>query len=524
MPMQPTTIPAPTGGLNAVDNLASMPATDALRMINIIPTPYGCTVRKGYKRHQAAALFDGPVSSMFTHALDDGSIRIYAFTDHDVYGIEAMGAAGAWGLSLSPAPWEGLNFANSAGVHFVAFNGADDGIWVEPDGNVERLTAGDGTTKGTWSGVNPDKLVAPVTHQRRLWAIEANTTRGWYLPADSIYGVANYFDFGPHFKRGGALAKLAAWSSDMGVGSDDQLVAISTEGDVAVFGGTDVSDSTKWELRGVYYIGRPPAGRRFTTNIGGDLYVVTSAGIVSMASVLTSTKVNITSDTTFSRKIQYMLNGLFQGLEQLPGWELQYYPEQNLLYLNIPGVYEAGSGQLVCSYVNGSWCTFSGMDARAWVQAKGRLYFAGRSGGVYEAGTGDTDDASYVGTGGRNVISVCQQAYTSFGSLTNHKQIGMYRPIFLAGQPPGIDSNISYDYRDARTLSATAAVPSLAGSPVWDTSYWDTASWGTQQNLYRGWIGAEGMGLVASLSLALSTGAETTWVGTDFTFNSGGVL
>ena len=45
---------------------------------------------------------------------------------------------------------------------------------------------------------------SPLTaHQKRMWFVQKNTTRGWYLPPDQIYGTAKYFDFGPLMTMGG---------------------------------------------------------------------------------------------------------------------------------------------------------------------------------------------------------------------------------------------------------------------------------------------------------------------------------
>ena len=56
---QYTTVASPIGGLNAYDNLAAMPATDAIRMNNIVPTPYGCLVRKGYQEYATGNIVTG---------------------------------------------------------------------------------------------------------------------------------------------------------------------------------------------------------------------------------------------------------------------------------------------------------------------------------------------------------------------------------------------------------------------------------------------------------------------------------
>ena len=38
---------------------------------------------------------------------------------------------------LTNARWQHINFPNAAGVNLVAVNGADDLIWIKPDGTIE---------------------------------------------------------------------------------------------------------------------------------------------------------------------------------------------------------------------------------------------------------------------------------------------------------------------------------------------------------------------------------------------------
>ncbi len=518
-----TSVASPVGGLNAYDNLAAMPSTDAIRMINFVPTTYGCVVRKGSQKY--AAGMGNAISSLLYYAAIDGTSKFFAVAGSNLYDISNSGIVSTPLLTNlhTPSTWQSVNFANSAGAHLVACNGFDNPIWYTKANGLQRLSFGNGTDSGTWAGVDPAKLIQFTVHQRRLWGVQVDSTLGWFLPADSVYGTANLFDFGPFFKRGGYLAALGTWSADLGAGSDDQLVAISSEGEAAVFAGTNVADSTAWKLRGVYFIGRPPTGRRFFANVGGDLLILTEVGIVAMSTVLTSTTVNVSSNTAYSKKVQFLLNKLTQDFRTVPGWCITFFPSTNLLYVNIPSVYSNGYGQLVSNYVNTSWTTFSGLNATCWIETSFGQFFGTPDGTVYRAWIGKKDLVELDGSGGKPIVAACQQAYTSFQLPAIQKQVGMYRLVLLGNYKIAYSSKLSYDYTepffeyvDSNNRMDTAA--------YWDSALWDMSLWSGEASAQLDWRSALGLGVAVSLSFTINSTVDTTWVSTDFTYKAGGPL
>lgn len=515
------TLPSPTGGLNVYDNLATMPAVDAVVLNNLVAQPYGCMVRKGYIQYSTG--YPSSVDSIALFAKQDGSYKLYAWSNDSLFDATTSGAVGAALLTgLSNAWWNSITFANAAGVHMLSFNGVDDPIWITTAG-VARITAGGGTS-GTWSGVNPNTIVQATVHQRRVWGVQASTTYGWYLPADSVFGVANYFDFGPFFKRGGYLQALTTWTVDSGSGMDDKLVAISSQGEVAVFSGTDVSDSTKWALVGVFYIGTPVAGRRFFTNVAGDVYLLTLTGVVSLATLVTSTQVNLSSDNAYSKKIQYLISDLTADLGDLDGWQIEYFPAINLMFVNIPTVYYGGAGQVVNNYINGTWSTLQGMDAACWAKVDGSPYFGGNDGVLYKAWTGHKDGVLVDGSGGTNILSRAQTSYNYFDRAGLQKQIGMYRPNFLGTRVGAVGSRVLTDFETRTTLYPSGVLAAPGAASLWDVALWDDGIWSGGTVVQRQWQQATGMGVALSLELALSTDCEFTWVSTDMTLRAGGIF
>lgn len=516
-----TTISAPSGGINAFDNLATMPATDAIRLNNLIAQPYGCTVRKGYQNY--ASGMPAAVESLSSWISLAGAQKFFAFSDDKFYDISTVGPVGAPLLTgLISDFWQSVAFANAAGTHTLMFSGHDDPIWYSAAG-VQRLTLGDGIVNGTWKNVTPSTLIQATIHQKRVWAVQIDSTLGWYLPTNQVYGIAASFNFGPNFKRGGYLSTLATWTVDAGGGTNDYLVAVSSNGEAVVYGGIDVTDPSDWHLVGVFFIGQPPRGRRYFCNVAGDLYYITLIGIVSMATVVTSTQVNVAANNTYSQKIAFMLSELLQTLQDLEGWEIDFFPSQNLMIVNIPTVFSGGNGQLVANHITTAWSTFSGMDARTWHRIEGQPYFGDAEGNVWQALYGDKDGTDSTGDGGTNILSSVQQAYSSFGMMTAQKQVGMYRPTFLGARPVGYATVVTYDYAQTGPPSATGSGVSGAFAH-WDEALWDVGLWSGGVAVQREWRSAQGMGTTASLSMNLSTEAEATWVSTDYTIRTGGPL
>lgn len=518
------TVPAPIGGLNAVDSLAAMPATDAVVMTNIVPQPYGVMVRKGYMEH-ATGLGD-PVQSLAELASIDGSLNLYAWAGTSMWNATAVGPVGAAAITgLTNAWWQHVVMGNSAGTHLVAFNGSDNGIWIHNNGStITRLSAGDGIVVGTWSGVDPADLIQCTVHQHRLWAVQINSTLGWYLDPDSVYGVASPYDFGPLFKRGGYLAVLATWTIDAGDGSDDKLVAISSNGEAVVFSGTDPNSADTWSLVGVYFVGTPVRGRRFYTSVAGDLYLITYTGVISMATMVTSTQVNVSSNNTYSKKIQFLLSDLTSTLGSLDGWQIEMFPSINLLFINVPSVYFGGSGQVVANQINAAWCLFTGMDSLVWQRVDGNPYFGAPDGKVYRAWIGDSDGIAYDGDGGTNIQSRVQQSYNYFGKQAIQKQIGMYRPNLSVVRPVNFTSDWVFDFRSVGDEFPSGAVPTPGGAALWGVAIWGLSLWTGGLGVQREWRQATGIGVAAALNIRFSTDCETIWISTDLSLKSGALL
>lgn len=508
-----TTIAAPIGGLNAYDSIANMPIQDAVLMKNMYPQPYGTVMRKGYQ--EWATGMSGSIESLLTYAAQNGTNKMWAVsTNGTMYDVSSSTAAPAAAVTgLSNARWQFVNFANPAGSHIVAVNGQDDAIWYNGTSYI-RITAGSGVNQ--WQHLDPRNAIHITIHQRRIWVVEKNSSSGWYLPVEVLYGSMEEFDFGPLFSRGGYLMALHTWAIDDGDGADDHLIAISSEGEVAVFSGID--PGADFTLQGVYYIGAP-IGRRCVTKLGGEAVIMTEKGVVALSESLASTTVNESRYNNYSAKIQQLLADLTTEHGSKFGWEPFVYPANNMLLINVPGDDERD--QIVSNTILRSWCTFKGYAATCFGLMDGEMYFASGS-IVYRGWYGNADNVPRVGAGGSAIEAEVIQAFNYFDAPGQQKHPKMFRPTFVTDGPYSLNAITLFDF-DLITQPATVPLPTIF-SGLWDAVSWDSGTWGGSLNVLRYWIQSRGVGMAITVRIRISSLYNTYWVSTDWLTESGGVL
>jgi hypothetical protein len=524
------TVPSATGGVDFLSSLFGMPAENAIRLTNWWPEVYGCTHRKGYREWTVG--LPATVGSLYSFHSRTGQSLMYAFSGDGMYDVTARDTASTHAVGtpvvtgLSTSIWQATMFANSGGTHKVFVSGQDNPIWLHqtapPAVVYDRLTAGDGIAPGTISGFNPAAAIDVTIHQKRLWFVEKDTTYGWYLPTEQVYGVASKFDFGPLFKRGGFLQSLATWTVGDGESTDDLLVAFSSEGDVVVYQGIDPNSIDTWGLKGVYYAGRPIAGHRFHCKVSGDLKFMTTQGLISMNTMFTSNQSVGPQESVEARPVQQFLAEQANLYGFLQGWDVKFVPSINMLIINIPSVTVDGSLQMVENTVNSKWSTFLGLDATCWLVDYQEVPFFGSGTRVLQGWTGNTDNVTLADNAGVPITALVQQAYNYFGTPANNKQVGLYRPNFLTNRSVAWKSMIAYDF--LFHIPTVNTNPSATGTPRWDVAIWDAAYWTGGLHAQKQWASAEGVGFAGSLAMATKSDGEVVWVNTDYTVSSGGIL
>lgn len=518
-----TTRPSPNKGLNSYDSIVAMGEGYALLLRNLFAQPYGCQVRRGFVRHCEGMV--GVVETIMSHntvvpklyavADDAGDATIYDATAPN--GTPIVVQSG-----FANARFQHINFPNAAGVHLIAVNGADDLVWIQPDGTLVNVAEGDGTAD-TIKNIDPTTFIQVYAHQKRLWFVEKDTTFAWYMPPDQITGDATLFNPGVNWTRGGSLVQIITWTIDDGNGADDHIAFISSEGEVSIYQGTDPSGDGTWTLQGVYFAGAPVSGHRVACRYGGDIFIITQFGLVQLSNLLKSTKVNPTEGDN-SQKVQYLISGAVMENHQRFGWQPFVFPSANMVLINVPTT-DIQRFQFAMNDITKAWSEFLGYNANCW-ELHQQLPFFGGTGAIYRAWEQFTDDAVVANDGtvtpGAAVRSEAQTSFSYFDSLGNQKHFKMVRPTILSRGQFNLSLSVNTDFLFDSPVAPVGFAPLETGK--WDEDLWNSVVWSGGLNTNKVWTAVTGIGTAASIRLLLKTTSETYWASTDWLLENGGVM
>jgi hypothetical protein len=379
--------------------------------------------------------------------------------------------------------------------------------------------AGDATTVGTYTinyyitGLNSTEFAYINLFKERLYFVEKNSLSFWYLPVDSINGAVTEFPLGGIFKKGGYLQAMGTWTIDAGYGVDDLAVFVTSNGEVAVYKGSDPSDPNDWSLVGIWAIGQTFA-RKCVFKFGGDILLLTEDGLVPLSAGLQSTRldprVNITD------KIFYAISQAADLYATNYGWQMNYFAKVNMLIVNIPVT--GGSEQYVMHNITKSWSRFTNLNANCWELQGDDMYFGatGFVGKFYDT----------FADAGTNIKGFVQQAYSYFESRGQQKRFTMVRPILQTDNGlPTVLCGLSTDFDTVELTSQISFNPAILQTGEWDLDTWDNANWGGGLVTTKTWQGVTGIGYAGSVSLNVaSQGIEFHWASTDYVMERGGVL
>jgi hypothetical protein len=403
-------------------------------------------------------------------------------------------------------------------IEFMVDAGATGTLWVRKasgtfQDNELITTAGGSATANipggavtlapAITGVTTDKLIQVTTYRNRIWFAEKDTMNAWALPADSIGGAAVQVSLAGIFKNGGQIKFAASWSLDSGDGLDDKIVFVSTEGEVAVYQGSNPADPDNWSLVGLYECPKP-LGKNGWTRAGGDLIILTEQGAVPVSQILTKDP-SALALSAISRNIQpdWVRDAAQRGT--LP-WEIVKWPAKAMTLVTNPCVNDGQTHQ--CYAVNsetGAWCRRRGWDARCLVLHDGNIYFGTPDGRVLLADSGGNDD-------GANYECNAVLAWDHLKSPGYEKTVLMARARFLAATPfnPQMSASVDYSINLPTGPNVASAVSS---TNTWDVGLWDEAIWddGTVSlPITTEWEGIGISGSVVAMQLQVNNGRTET--------------
>lgn len=514
------TLPPSVGGLNDRDAITGMKPEYALQLDNFFPGTNDCSVRGGSSEHvnglpavaETLMGYNGPTSS-----------SLFAVASGNIYDITTAGAVGSALVSgLSNSRWDFVNFGGAAGNFIASVNGFDlprfyNGTSWTASG-TGYATAITGATASNFSQVNVWK--------NRLFFVEKNTLKCWYLGVQAIGGAATAIDFSGVAKLGGKLIATATVSSTAGNTPDDYFIAITSEGECLVYGGTDPASATTFAIVGNFRIGRPIAngtdnmGGRFLVRIGNNTIAITVDGFVNLADALNS-------DVQAQRTIlnDMIVNSVSSEVTKYKGnfgWQAILAPNRNKLLINVPTSEGSKAHQFVMNTITGAWTRFVGWNIVSMAYFNDELY--GSIGTkIYKLDQPGTNDFTATGVSGKPIEAYARTAYHYFGGRNANKHFKMARPLLFSASELLPEINVDVDFELSATLGSSESLP--ATGALWGSAIWGTSLWASGSSATREWLSVESIGYCASLNMKLTVEAQTaSWQGYDIIYETGGLI
>ena len=192
-------LPAPVGGWNARDSLADMAPSDAVTLVNFFPEVSSVNIRGGYTDHVTG--ITGTVETLMAYTSGTASkLFAVANTPSSIFDVTTAGVVGAAVVTgLSNGRWEYTNVTTAGGSYIYAVNGVDAPLLY------------DGATWAAITGISPIAITGVTTttlsnvalFKSRVWFLQKQTLKAWYLPTSTVGGAANVLDLSAIARLGG---------------------------------------------------------------------------------------------------------------------------------------------------------------------------------------------------------------------------------------------------------------------------------------------------------------------------------
>lgn len=317
----------------------------------------------------------------------------------------------------------------------------------------------------TLTGVTTSDLSQVWLFKERLFFVEDGTLSAWYLPVQSIGGSATEIPLGAVFRKGGKLLFGATWSLDSGSGIDDVCLFVTSEGEIAVYEGTDPSSASTWALAGVYDIAAP-LNKHAYFKAGGDLAILTEDGIIPVSEALNKDRAALQAVA-----ISYPIEDAWKevvGDTTFPITATLWQSEALLLI----GVAPDGNTDqaFVANARTGAWCRYTGWDVRCSAVSDNRLYYGNNAGKVMRAENGGNDD-------GTQFTATYIPKFQEFG-VPNEKLAIHGGLTFRASGNPVFKMACLSDY-EVKSIAAPTPTGQSSGASAWGTGVWGTFVWGS---------------------------------------------
>lgn len=509
-------IQAPVRGWVPNEALANSKSGGARILENWFPTKTSARLRGGSRKY--ATISTGPVLRLWTYK--SGVVEQFFASDQgNIFDISSVANPSviptAKVTGQSSGYYSTAQFGTAGGDYQYIVNGSNDAILYD-GATFKKINA---ASTPAITGIATNKFSFVWSFASRLFFIEKDTMNVWYLPVDSIGGLAKKFSLAGVFQEGGSLLMGGKWSMDAGDGLDDKWVVVSTEGEVAVFQGTNPESATDWQKVGIYKI-TPPLGMNCQMQAGGDLLIGTEDGIVPISQAVNKDEAAL-SLASVSVNIEPEWKKEVISRRTLP-WEIMKWPTNNMMVVSLPVPVE---GVSPCCFVanleTGAWTKFTEWNTRCVGLYTSYGFFGTNTGTIHQMEVGGSDDGmpyvcTYVGV---------PDHLKSPGAF---KIVNNARATFLSNVPfiPKISASTNYEIK---LPPPPASVPNFP-TDTWDSGLWDVARWdsATAAMAVTKWVSVGASGFVASPQIQVTCGfialPKTELVSFELLFERGSVM
>jgi hypothetical protein len=382
------------------------------------------------------------------------------------------------------------------------------GLTVIPRGSLFKQPV---TAPPAKTYINPNLFNIVMAHMARLWFADSTNLAVYYLPLQQQSGEVKELPLNAIFKRGGSIRALYTWTVDGGAGMDDQLVIFTTNGELAIYSGTD--PDTDFRLVGVFRFDAPMS-KHCVVQYGGDCYVLTSVGLMPLSTLMRSENDQLAK---VDRNLLTMFNQHYILRATAPGWSIMLNPSTGRLICNLPEGATNSYTQAVRHMPKPVWSTWSDMPARCFGWIEPNVYFGSDTGSVYQM------HPRFQSDDGKPINVDVQMAWSLF-KTTSAKHFKMVRPFIITnGVPkPFVDIKVDYDFGPAQT-QPDVSVGALGA--LWDEATWDVDYWENAERVWTNWQGVKPIGTVGAPRVSAAVkDCNFAIAGWDVLFETGSVF
>lgn len=477
---------SPIGGWVSATNLFEPKEKTAIVLENWFPQRRSCRLRGGSTK-RATISTNLAVQSVFVYSA--GMVnKLFAATSAAIYDITNP-------TTPTTIPTADIT-GQTSGFYSTALFTTVGGTYLTVCNGTNAVRQFDGAAWSTpvLTGSTSSTLSHVWAYRNRLFFVQKNTLNAYFLPVDSISGASSIVSLAGVFQRGGSLLTGCTWSINAGSGLSDQCAFISTNGEVAIYQGTDPSSASTWSLVGRYDIGTM-LGKNAIMRAGGDVMLATTDGLIPLSKAISIDRAAI-SLNSLSTDIEP--DWKTEATARVDNWTIAKWPEKNMAIVALPTTSGRDNFCFVVNLETGAWAKYTGWDTNCICMFSQYAYFGTSVGTILQAEFGGSDD-------GATYVSKYIGQFEDWNSLGSVKIGHLCRSTFIAAVPFSPQVSLLANYNTNAPPAPNVALftnPSLWDTAIWDQSVWDGIG---ATSIQTKWRSVSGQGFLLAPCVQVST-------------------